>query len=70
MNKNVRVLIVDDDRQIRNLAQMFLEHAGYTVVGQAADGQQGYEMTRMLAPDIVLMDNDMPKVTDAQSYWD
>lgn len=67
MNKNIRVLIVDDDRQIRNLAQMFLEHAGYTVVGQAADGQQGYEMTHALAPDIVLMDNDMPKVTGIEA---
>jgi class 3 adenylate cyclase len=61
------VLIVDDDQQIRNLAQTFLEHAGYTVVGQAADGQQGYELVCVLGPDIVLMDIDMPKVNGIEA---
>src|SRR5262245_27563301 len=67
MSKNIRVLIVDDDQQIRNLAQTFLEHAGYKVVGQAADGQQGYELTCALGPDIVLMDIDMPKVNGIEA---
>jgi DNA-binding NarL/FixJ family response regulator len=37
-----------------------LEHAGYEVVGEAADGEEAVEMAEQLQPDLVLMDLSLP----------
>jgi DNA-binding NarL/FixJ family response regulator len=37
-----------------------LDHAGYDVVGEAADGEEAVELTDQLRPDIVLMDLSLP----------
>ena len=55
----VSVLIVEDDKNIAELLQMYLEKEGYAVT-TAADGGQGLEKFRAIRPDLVLLDVMMP----------
>lgn len=57
----VRVLLADDQALIRGgLRALIDSEPGLSVVGEAADGREAVEMTRALAPDVVLMDIRMP----------
>ncbi len=59
----VRVLLVDDDDLMRaGLKAVLSSDAAVDVVGEAADGRDGVERVRALAPDVVLMDVRMPDV--------
>ena len=51
----ISVLIVEDDPNIAELLQMYLEKEGYAVT-TAADGGQGLEKFRTIQPDLVLLD--------------
>ena len=53
------VLIVEDDRNIAELLQLYLEKQGYAVI-TAYDGGQGLEKFRSIQPDLVLLDVMMP----------
>ena len=55
----ISVLIVEDDPNIRELLQMYLEKDGYAVTC-AADGSQGLMKFRSIKPDLVLLDVMMP----------
>ncbi|MBO5469297.1 MAG: response regulator [Lachnospiraceae bacterium] len=54
------ILIVDDSRTSRKILKGILESEGYEVVGEATNGQEGYERYVELKPDIVTMDITMP----------
>ena len=55
----ISVLIVEDDRNIQELLQMYLEKEGYAVT-VASDGGQGLSKFRSIKPDLVLLDVMMP----------
>ena len=55
----ISVLIVEDDRNIQELLQLYLEKEGYAVT-VAADGGQGLAKFRAIKPDLVLLDVMMP----------
>ena len=55
----VSVLVVEDDRNIAELLQMYLEKEGYAVT-VASDGGQGLSKFRSIKPDLVLLDVMMP----------
>lgn len=57
-----RILVVDDESIIRLDLRERLSELGYSVVGEAADGQMAVALTRRLDPDLVLMDIKMPKM--------
>ena len=60
-NPSRRVLIAEDEALIRlDLAEMLREE-GYTVVGEAGDGQQAVDLAESLRPDLVIMDVKMPR---------
>jgi DNA-binding NarL/FixJ family response regulator len=59
----VRVLIVDDQEPFRLAARMVVELTdGFEVVGEAETGEDGVAMTTDLAPDLVLMDVNLPGI--------
>ena len=55
----VSVLVVEDDKNIQELLQMYLEKDGYAVT-TANDGGQGLAKFRAIKPDLVLLDVMMP----------
>lgn len=58
-----KVLIVDDSRTSRKILRNLLEEAGYEVVAEAQNGDEGYLKYTEFKPDLVTMDITMP-VTD------
>ena len=56
----VSVLIVDDHGGFRRRARRLLEAEGFAVVGEAEDGARGVTAARDLAPDLVLLDVNLP----------
>jgi DNA-binding NarL/FixJ family response regulator len=57
------VLLADDQTLVRSGLRLILEaQPGLRVVGEAADGREAVERTRLLRPDVVLMDVRMPDV--------
>jgi diguanylate cyclase (GGDEF)-like protein len=55
------LLIVDDDRVMRMLAREALSPFGFDI-REAEDGERAIEMMREIAPDLVLLDVDMPGI--------
>ncbi|MDO5533142.1 MAG: response regulator transcription factor [Propionibacteriaceae bacterium] len=60
----LRLLVVDDDALVREaLASFFAGQPDVTVVGEAHDGREAVERYEVLAPDVVLMDLQMPRLS-------
>ncbi|UQA96063.1 ANTAR domain-containing response regulator [Streptomyces halobius] len=55
-----RVVIAEDEALIRLDLKEMLEEEGYTVVGEAGDGQTALELAREHRPDLVILDVKMP----------
>jgi DNA-binding NarL/FixJ family response regulator len=59
----VSVLVVDDQVPFRLAARAVLRRAeGFTLVGEAATGEEAVELVQELAPSLVLMDINMPGI--------
>lgn len=57
----IKVLIADDVQILRaGLKAVLSQESDITVVGEASDGKEAYEMSVRLKPDVVLMDMRMP----------
>jgi signal transduction histidine kinase/ActR/RegA family two-component response regulator len=56
----VRVVIIDDTYDLRELLRIALSRGGLEVVGEAGDGLSGIECVRLEKPDVVLLDLSMP----------
>ena len=54
-----KILIVDDSRTSRKILKGILENTGCEVVGEATNGQEGYERYVELKPDIVMTEADI-----------
>ncbi|MEU3944903.1 response regulator [Streptomyces sp. NPDC029526] len=57
-----RVVIAEDEALIRLDLKEMLEEEGYTVVGEAGDGERAVELAREHQPDLVILDVKMPKL--------
>ncbi|MFJ3996561.1 response regulator [Streptomyces parvus] len=59
----IRVIIVDDQAMVRaGFAALLAAQSDIDVVGEAADGRQGVDVSRNQHPDVVLMDVRMPEM--------
>jgi two-component system, NtrC family, nitrogen regulation response regulator NtrX len=54
-----RILVIDDEAEIRRSVRMILEYEGYDVI-EAASGPEGLTMAEREAPDLVFLDVKMP----------
>jgi two-component system, NarL family, nitrate/nitrite response regulator NarL len=57
-----RVLLVEDDRGLRQALRNMLVETDFDVVGEANDGVEGLDLATRLEPDVVLMDMRMPRM--------
>lgn len=58
----MKILIVDDSPFMILVCRQTLEKAGYTVVGEAFDGEEAIEKAEIFEPHLVIMDIALPKV--------
>jgi DNA-binding NarL/FixJ family response regulator len=66
--ERIRVLLVDDHALFRRGLLLVLESEdGIEVVGEAEDGEEAIRKAEELAPDVVLMDVRMPRVSGIQA---
>ena len=65
--EGVRVLVVDDHDLFRSGLRGLLEEQDVYVVGEAARGDEAVRAVRELAPDVVVMDLDMPVLDGVQA---
>lgn len=67
-NGRIRVLVVDDSAFMRRvLKEMIESDPSIEVVGMARDGAEGVDMAFSLAPDVVTMDIEMPKLNGIEA---
>jgi DNA-binding NarL/FixJ family response regulator len=64
---DVRVLVVDDHDLFRTGLKTLLEEQGVNVVGEAENGQTAIRIVSELAPDVVVMDLNMPGLTGVET---
>ena len=65
---SIKVLLVDDHEIMREgLVALLRRHSQFETVGQAPDGRAAVEMVRQLAPDIVIMDIEMPNLNGIEA---
>ncbi len=57
-----KILIADDERDIRDLITFTLRFAGYEVI-PTANGEEAYQTALKEVPDLILMDVRMPRMT-------
>ncbi len=68
MYKKIRVLVIDDSAFMRRIIKQLIESdADIEVVGAARDGVEGVEMAISLAPDVITMDIEMPKMNGLEA---
>jgi DNA-binding NarL/FixJ family response regulator len=63
----VRVVVVDDHDLFRSGLKTLLEEQGVNVVGEAPNGQTAIRLASELAPDVVVMDLNMPGMTGVET---
>jgi DNA-binding NarL/FixJ family response regulator len=63
----MRILLVDDHPITRAALASLLEGHGFSVAGEAADGEKAIELARRLRPDLVLLDLSMPGLDGLQA---
>lgn len=65
-NKDVKILLVDDNDVTREVLRVILRSENYSVVGEATDGGAALEMALKLFPDIIMLDLVMPKISGTE----
>ncbi len=63
MKQKLTVLLADDHKLLRSGLKLLLQrNPDFSVVGEAADGEQTLQLFQQLEPDILLLDLSMPKM--------
>ncbi len=67
-DRPIRVLIADDHRLFRQgLGQIIESRGGFSLIGEANNGEEAVELARRLKPDVILMDIRMPVLDGVQA---
>ncbi len=66
-SEGLRVLLVDDHDLFRTGLRNLLEEQGVQIVGEAANGHDAIRSVREVAPDVVVMDLNMPEMSGVEA---
>ena len=66
-NEPIRVIVVDDHDLLRKGVRDLLTEHGLQVVGEAADGDDAVRLVAHAAPDVVVMDLNMPRMSGIEA---
>jgi len=64
--QSLTVLVIEDNPYMRRLIRALLMNVGVKTVHEAADGIAGLEAIRMIGPDVVVLDWEMPYLNGAE----
>lgn len=67
MSTRGRILVVDDERTIRQMFQLVLGEAGYEVA-EAASGEEGVDLVRAQPWDLIFLDLVLPGLDGVETY--
>ena len=68
VGESLRILVVDDFVPFReSLYGFFRNHTSLTIVGEAPDGEAAIEMAFRLAPQVIIMDVKMPRISGVEA---
>ena len=62
MNKDAKILIVEDEPHINRLIELVLISGGYYKIRKAYDGQEALDLINQDKPDLILMDVMIPEI--------
>jgi response regulator NasT len=62
MNHSLRIVVADDEPDMRDYFQKILPRLGHQVVGVACNGRELVEQCRTIEPDLVITDIKMPEM--------
>jgi CheY-like chemotaxis protein len=63
----LKVMIVDDDPDVRTVLEMLMDNEGFEVVGVAHNGADAVGIALDAQPDVVILDYMMPKIDGGES---
>lgn len=63
---NFKILIIDDEKNIRDIFSLLLEEKGY-IVQTAEKGEEGLEAARKFKPEIILLDMNLPDISGIEA---
>ncbi len=58
----MKILLIDDSKTMRNIQKAVLSQLGYTEIEEACDGQDALSKVGAFAPNLLLVDWNMPKM--------
>jgi CheY-like chemotaxis protein len=62
----LRILLIDNNRYMRKIVRNLLTNVGVRSVHEAADGIEGLDAIRTVAPDVVIIDWELPLLNGAE----
>lgn len=65
-NKNLKILIADDEKELRESICSIVEHMGFTSV-LAANGEEAVQIAEEHSPSIAILDVNMPKLSGLEA---
>jgi two-component system alkaline phosphatase synthesis response regulator PhoP len=58
--QNLKILVVDDDKNFREILRLNLQKAGFVNIQEATNGNEALELISTFKPDLVILDVVMP----------
>jgi two-component system, NarL family, response regulator LiaR len=67
-SKKIRIILADDHPMVRQALRMWLEkQLDFEIVAEACDGEEATKLATELAPDVIIMDINMPKLNGLEA---
>jgi len=58
--QNIKILVVDDDKNFREILMLNLQKAGFTNIQEATNGDEALKVVPVFKPDLIILDVIMP----------